>query len=75
MVGKIRNDNTFSSYVFHFFARRKWLIIALIGGLGLSSCRSTSMPCPKISAKQEQKGIFSGQGNQVKYDNKGRIKK
>jgi len=57
------------------FLREKWLIIVLISGLGLSSCRITSMPCPKISVKQGQKGLFSNSGKEVKYDNQGRIKK
>ncbi len=75
MAGNIWNVNTSSLFVFYFFVRRKWLIIVLIGSLGLSSCRSTAMPCPKISVKQKKKGIFSSQKNQVKYDNKGRVKK
>ncbi|MEM8967613.1 MAG: hypothetical protein AAGE93_14435, partial [Bacteroidota bacterium] len=53
---------------------KKWVIIALIGSFGLSSCRSSALPCPKIAAKQQQKGLFSKQGNGPKYDKNGRVK-
>jgi len=54
---------------------KKLGIVALIGCIGLGSCRSTVMPCPKISSSQKKEGLFSDSSNRLKYDRKGRIKK
>ncbi len=58
-----------------FFLSKKLSLIALICCIGLGSCRSTVMPCPKISSSQKKEGLFSANGNRLKYDRKGRIKK
>lgn len=51
------------------------LLLALICLLGLGSCRSSVMPCPKLSSGGKSSGLFSGDHTTLKYDRKGRVKK
>jgi hypothetical protein len=72
----LRTDRKLRSFAISSYALGKKLgLISLICCIGLGSCRSTVMPCPKISSSQKKEGLFSNSSNGLKYDRKGRIKK
>lgn len=75
MIEKMAGRTRYRKFYSRPFASKKVLLITLIYCLGLGSCRSTVMPCPKISSSQQKSGLFSDGGNSLKYDRKGRIKK